>query len=203
MKRAALTVAGVVVVVACSPGKEAPEITRAPSSAAAPAEGHVVDSSPYWCDLVPKDALRLVTGPADDLREIRNSTATRDRALCGVKDREKYGPLVVEWDVTGGRNEVAARTKDVAPDRPDRLPPELGYGFSVHSSRSSHLSYLTASAFRCGSGDAWIDIFLRSISPGRDMTRDLVDLMRIAQGRFGKLHRCSPTAVRWPAPGSG
>jgi hypothetical protein len=65
------------------------------------------------------------------------------------------------------------------------------------------LSYLTASAFQCGSGDAWVDIFLRSISPGRDMTRDLVDLMRIAQGRFGRLHRCSPTAFRWPGPGSG
>jgi hypothetical protein len=147
---------------------------------------------PYWCDLVPRRALSRVTGVSSDLSEIRNAGANENSSMCSVKDRERYGPLAVQWNVTGGRNEIAEWMKDVASDRPTRLPAKLGFGFTVYSQSVSRLPYFTASAFECGPRDAWIEIFVRGISAGRDATKDLTDLMRIAQRRFGAIHHCTP-----------
>jgi hypothetical protein len=161
-----------------------------PGSAAATEP--VTDSVPYWCDLVPRRALTRVTGVSSGLSEVRNAGAHKNRSLCGVKDGARYGPLAVQWDVEGGRNEIADWMKDVASDHPARLPAELGSGFTVVSRTAARLPYFTASAFACGPHDAWIEIFVRAISPGRNPTQDLIDLMRIAQRRFGRLHRCVP-----------
>jgi hypothetical protein len=157
--------------------------------------GPVTDSAPYWCDLVPRRALTQVSGLSADLSEIRNAGATKDSSICGVRDKERYGPLVVQWNVTGGRDEIAAWIKDVESDHPTALPAPLGSGFIVYSQGESRLPYFTASAFSCGTRDSWIEIFVRSVSSGRDATRDLTDLMRVAQGRFGKLHRCTPRPI--------
>ena len=179
-----------------SAGKER-RPTGSPSAASPRAGGSVksrpvTDSPPYWCDLVPRRALTQVSGLSTNLSEIRNAGATKDRAICGVRDKERYGPLVVQWNVTGGRDEIAAWMKDVASDHPIALPAPLGSGFIVYSQSQSRLPYFTASAFGCGTRDAWIEIFVRSVSSGRDVIRDLTDLMQVAQERFGKLHRCTP-----------
>jgi hypothetical protein len=157
--------------------------------------GPVTDSVPYWCDLVPRGALSRVSGALPGLSEIRNAGATKDGTMCGVRDKERYGPLVVQWNKTGGRDEIARWMKDVASDQPSRLPPQLGTGFNVYSQSVSRLPYFTASTFECGAHDAWIEIFLRRISSGRNPTKDLTDLMRIAQRRFGKIHGCTPGPV--------
>ncbi len=187
-----------VTVSACGSGGHGRHQVPSPAALAGDADraasGALVDSAPYWCDLVPQEALSGVTGATSDLREVRNSMASKDRAICGARDREDYGRLVVEWDVTGGRNEVTSRMKDVAVDRPSPLPSRLGFGFGVRSPSNSTLPYLAAATFGCGSRDAWIDIFLRRVV-GRDATADLTDLMRIAQKRFGEIHRCTPRAV--------
>jgi hypothetical protein len=142
--------------------------------------------------------LRRVSGVLTGLSEIRNAGATKDRSICGVRDRERYGPLVVQWNVTGGRDEIATWMKDVASDHPTPLPSQLGVGFNVYSQSASRLPYFTASAFDCGAHDAWIEIFLRTISAGRNPTSDLTDLMRIAQRRFGKVHHCTPRPTAEP-----
>jgi hypothetical protein len=150
--------------------------------------------APYWCDLVSRRALSQVTGVSGSLYEVRNAGIGEDLSMCAVKDEQRYGPLTVQWDVTGGQSEIAGRTKDVASDHPTRLPATLGTGFTVHSP-SARLPYFTAAAFTCGSRDAWIEIFIRGVSPGRDATADLAGLMRVAQRRFGVLHHCRPAAA--------
>jgi len=39
-----------------------------------------------------------------------------------------------------------------------------------------------------------IDIYLSQISKGRDAIKDLINLMRIAQKRYGVLYNCTPGA---------
>ncbi|MDX6433994.1 MAG: hypothetical protein QOE54_6360, partial [Streptosporangiaceae bacterium] len=46
--------------------------------------------------------------------------------------------------------------------------------------------------FRCGTREPWLGIELRQVSHGRDAIKDLTQLMRIAEHRFGKLHHCTP-----------
>jgi hypothetical protein len=179
---------------ACASGGREKRPAHSPS-AASPARGDagpVTDSVPYWCDLVPRRALTRVTSVSSGLSEIRNAGASKDGSLCGVKDDERYGPLAVQWNVEGGRDEIAEWTKDIASDHPARLPAELGSGFTVYTLKETRLPYFTASTFDCGARDAWIEIFLRGVSPGRDATKDLTDLMRIAQRRFREIHRCAP-----------
>ncbi|GLY73269.1 hypothetical protein [Actinoallomurus iriomotensis] len=152
------------------------------------------DTAPYWCDLVSRRALSRVAGVSGGLYELRNAGTGEDLSICTVKDEQRYGPLGVQWDVTGGRNEIGQSAKDVASDHPVRLPATLGSGFAVYSPSTSRLPYFAAATFACGSGDAWIEIFIRGVSPGRDATADLAGLMRVAERRFGVLHHCAPTA---------
>jgi hypothetical protein len=181
-----------------SPGhRSQPVLSHSPPpSPHSTAAGTLDDSAPYWCDLVPKKALIRVTGISSRLREVRSVAVDEDGSLCGVRDSEKYGPLVVEWNTTGGSNEIASRMKDVAAERPARLPPQLGTGFVASASTAYELPLLAAATFGCGSPDAWIDIFLRRTAPGRDVVADLTGLMRVAQRRFGVIHRCTPRPVR-------
>jgi hypothetical protein len=146
----------------------------------------------YWCDLVSRRALTRMSGASAHLSEIRNAEATEDSTICGVRDKERYGPLGVQWDATGGRAEIAEWMKEAASDHPAALPAQLGTGFIVYSLSESRLPYFTASTFGCGARDPWIEIFVRGFSQGRDTTKDLTDLMRFAQRRFGALHHCTP-----------
>lgn len=162
-----------------------------PRPTGSPVAGPVTGSAPYWCDLVSRRALTRMSGASAHLSELRNSTATKDRTICGVRGKERSGALGVQWNATGGRAEIAEWTKDVASDHPAALPAQLGTGFSVYSLSASRLPYFTASTFGCGTQDPWIEIFVRGFSPGRDTTKDLTDLMRFAQRRFGALHHCA------------
>jgi hypothetical protein len=189
----------VVVLPACtSNGHMSPGRSLVPpaASSATPRGGSdlrtVVDSAPYWCDLVSKEALRRVAGLYTSLGEVRNPEATKNHTVCGVKDNQLYGPLNVWWDVAGGRVEVASLLKKVSADQPRRVVPDYGFGFAVYSPGSLKLPYLTAAVFRCGANEPWIYIAVREISPGRKAIEDLTGLMRVAQRRFGQLHRCTP-----------
>jgi hypothetical protein len=102
-------------------------------------------------------------------------------------------PLAVQWGVTGGQSEMAGRAKGVVSD--------IRSGRPAHSAPASlstpecPASVLHRTAFACGSRDAWIEIFIRRVSRGRDMTADLAGLTQAAQRLFGVLHNCTPTAA--------
>jgi hypothetical protein len=162
------------------------------TTTAKPDSRPVVESAPYWCDLIPKEALGRIMDIKGDLSEFRSSDNSIDRAVCGVKDEGKYGPLGVTWDLTDGRKLIASSLDQAASDHPQELPASLGSGFTVYSPATSRIPYEVAALFRCGSREPWIYIAVRSISQGRNATKDLTDLMRIAQRRFGQLHKCTP-----------
>jgi len=187
----------VTVLSACGSGSQERRPTDVPSwtpprPTGSPVAGPVTGSAPYWCDLVSRRALTRMSGASAHLSELRDSAASKDSTTCGVRDKERYGPLIVQWDVTGGRAEIAEWMKDVASEHPAALPAQLGTGFIGYSLRESKLPYFTASTFGCGTRDPWIEIFVRGFSQGRDTTKDLTDLMRFAQRRFGALHHCTP-----------
>jgi hypothetical protein len=197
--RRGLIVSCLFVAVACTAHDANPTPSSSPSSPSGVASGTakpdgrpVVDVAPYWCDLVPREALARMGGFRNGLAEFRTPTDTASQTVCGVKDAEQYGPLGVTWDLKHGRELIAASLRQVSADHPQRLPARLGSGFVSYSPRTSRLPHEAGSLFRCGSREPWIYLALRYVSPGRDATRDLIDLMRIAQKRFGEIYRCSP-----------
>ncbi|MFI7151163.1 hypothetical protein ACIBO2_40115 [Nonomuraea sp. NPDC050022] len=48
--------------------------------------------------------------------------------------------------------------------------------------------------FSCDGKDRLIDIGLAQVAKGRDAIKDLTELMRIAQTRYGHLYNCTPGA---------
>jgi hypothetical protein len=76
---------------------------------------------------------------------------------------------------------------------PTVLPAALGRGFTVKTSEvEGERPHYVIATFRCGSIQPWLSIDILQVSPGRDATKDLTDLMRVAEQRFGKLHHCTP-----------
>jgi hypothetical protein len=199
-----LPICCLLVAVACSGARPspsaAPPTTGRSAAVAIPDTRPIVDIAPYWCGLVPVEALTRVSGPGRGLVERRSPVKSPDAMVCGVRDDQRDGPLGVTWDRRDGRALLARALRQVADDHPRGLPRGLGSGFLVHSPRTSRLPYEVGALFRCGSRDVWMYLALRSVAPGRDAGGDLVGLMRVAQRRFGVVHRC---AVTGRGPGSG
>jgi hypothetical protein len=52
--------------------------------------------------------------------------------------------------------------------------------------------YRVSAKFRCGGRDRMIDIYLVQVAKGRDAIKDMIELMRIAQKRYGEIYDCIP-----------
>jgi len=76
------------------------------------------------------------------------------------------------------------------------LPANLGEGMAAYlpDGISEEQPYRVSARFRCGGKDRMIDIYLSQVVKGRDAIKDLIDLMRIAQKRYGVLYNCTPGA---------
>jgi hypothetical protein len=145
--------------------------------------------------MVPKEAFRRITGIVGNI--IQSSTSPMaNSGTCTLRDREDYGPLDVGWTMNGKKKTISGRMKRIKDnnmDSPKRLPSQLGYGFTAYApSESESAPYVVSAVFRCDGKMTLIDIDLRRVSQGRDASKDLADLMHIAQGRFGELHHCAP-----------
>lgn len=75
-----------------------------------------------------------------------------------------------------------------------KLPTDLGDGMTAHLMNSplADQPYRTSAKFLCGGKERMIDIFLAKIAKGRDAIKDMTELMRIAQTRYGHLYNCTP-----------
>ncbi|MFG1964539.1 hypothetical protein [Nonomuraea sp. NPDC049028] len=62
----------------------------------------------------------------------------------------------------------------------------------VRSAPFANQPYRVSAKFRCSGIERMIDIFLPQIAKGRDAIKDLTELMRIAQTRYGHLYNCTP-----------
>ncbi|MFI7707052.1 hypothetical protein [Nonomuraea sp. NPDC049480] len=74
------------------------------------------------------------------------------------------------------------------------LPKDLGDGLAafVQSAPFADQPYRVSAKFRCGSKERLIDIYLPQVAKGRDAIKDMTELMRIAQKRYGALYDCTP-----------
>jgi hypothetical protein len=114
-----------------------------------------------------------------------------------MRDQEERGPLGVGWLTENAKEKVSGRMARIRADINNHdfkpLPSQLGLGFSAYAPAEDEAApYAVAAVIRCGGQELAIDIDLRRVSPGRNATKDLTDLMRIAQRRFGQLHHCAP-----------
>ena len=174
---------------------DAPE-SGSPQADAKTDSSPVTGASPYWCELVSREDLRLVTGVVSALEEQRSGWL-EEKGGCLVRDSGPAGPLGLRWSRSGGREVVDRQRKKYVEYGPERLPRELGNGFLVHApSHADDRPYYVVSTFRCGRHDPWLRIDVGEIQEERSYREDLVALMRIAEERFGVLHGCEPGPLR-------
>ncbi|MEV0623314.1 hypothetical protein AB0I81_59060 [Nonomuraea sp. NPDC050404] len=183
---------------ACTPEK-------AIVSAPAPPQP-IVDAPPYVCKLVSAQAFRLVSGASGSFGE--ETTGTEESGECQSPETTPRS-LQVNWLQADGktgkehldflmkdRRRLYSRHGGVA------LPADLGDGLVAYvaSAPFAEQPYRASSRFPCDGVDRLIDIYLPQVAKGRDAIKDLIDLMRIAQTRYGKLHNCTPSAKTDRAP---
>ena len=170
--------------VGCDDG---PEAKRSPEPNLRP----VTDGAPYFCDLVPEAAFRGVTGlniPVDP----RWDGPQTDNGLCLAYATGREAPLGVRWSYNDGPSVLNRVRKKWQDEALHILPPELGEGLAVIQSTSNPRPNYIIALFRCGKRQTWISIDFAPVVRGRDAVRDMVGFMRIAERRFGEVHKCTP-----------
>ncbi|MBW8484712.1 hypothetical protein [Actinomadura parmotrematis] len=157
----------------------------------------ILDAAPYLCDLVPEHSFREVSGVAGSLAGRWDGHQT-DYGLCLAWGAQNSALLGISWSYNDGEQVIERQEKawlggsGRSPVR--RLPPELGRGLAVSRftlGGDQRPNYVIA-LFKCGGRATWISIDIPPVVRGRDALGDLVEFMRIAERRFGELHRCTP-----------
>ncbi|MEO3868388.1 hypothetical protein ABGB18_06120 [Nonomuraea sp. B12E4] len=157
----------------------------------------VVDSAPYVCTLIPERAFRLVSGVTGSL--VEKNDGNERNGDCRVPAATSQ-TLEVWWMQEGpgmsrehldflmdDRRKVYGRHDGVV------LPTDLGDGMAVYLPNPplTDQPYQVSAKFRCGSKERLIDIYLPQVAEGRDAIKDMTELMRIAQKRYGEVYNCS------------
>jgi hypothetical protein len=165
-----------------------------------PAIQQVVDSAPYLCTFVPEHAFRLVSGVSGPL--VEKTDGNESNGDCRAPETATRS-LVVWW-MQEGRGMPREQLDFLMDDRRKVyssnggvvLPTDLGDGMAAYlpDPLSDDQPYQVSAKFRCGTKDRLIDISLPQIAKGRDAIKDLTELMRVAQKRYGELYNCTPGA---------
>ncbi|TMR09011.1 hypothetical protein ETD86_45355 [Nonomuraea turkmeniaca] len=173
-----------------------PENDTVSSPALAPQP--VMDSAPYICKLIPEQAFRLVSGVTGPLAE--KTDGSQNDGDCWAPDTTPR-PLEVRWMQEGDgmpreqldfvledRRQVYSRRGGVT------LPTDLGDGLAAYLPNSPFADqpYRVVAKFRCDGKEQLVTIYLARIAKGRDAIKDMTELMRIAQKRYGELYDCTP-----------
>ncbi|MFD0685440.1 hypothetical protein [Actinomadura fibrosa] len=156
----------------------------------------VKDQAPYLCDLVPESAFRLVTGLSFPVNAKWDGPHKKD-GLCLAFAAGREAPLGVTWSYDDGEKILRLQHEKWRDQNAHRLPAALGDGLAVVIPTAGGIArpnYVVA-LFKCGGRRPWISIDFAPVVRGRDAVRDMVDFMRIAERRFGELHKCTPGAT--------
>ncbi|MEV4574741.1 hypothetical protein AB0K16_15930 [Nonomuraea jabiensis] len=164
----------------------------------APALKPIADSAPYICKLVPEQAFRAVSGATGSL--VEKVSGNENSGDCWAPDTTPR-PLEVGWLQVG--DGTSQEHLDFVMDDRRRLysrhggvtlPLDLGEGLAAYLPNTPFADqpYRVSAKFRCGSKERLIDIYLAQVAKGRDAFKDMTELMRIAQKRYGKLYNCTP-----------
>ncbi|MUN40395.1 hypothetical protein [Actinomadura litoris] len=155
--------------------------------------GPVADNAPYLCDLVPEKAFRAVTGLTVALNAYWSGVPTKN-GLCLAHAKGREAPLGIDWAFDGGDEILGVQRTRWAKAATHPLPAELGSGLAVINPSLGAVprpNYVI-SRFSCGKRRPWMSIDFAPVVRGRDAVRDMVDFMRIAERRFGEIHKCTP-----------
>jgi hypothetical protein len=163
-----------------------------------PVPQRVVDSAPYVCELVPAQAFRMVSGVTEAL--VETTDGDQWDGDCWAPDTTPRH-LEVRWLQEGA--EVPRKQIDfVLNDRRKvytsyggvTLPTDLGEGWAAYLPNSpfANQPYRVVAKFSCDGKERLVTLYLAQIAKGRDATKDLIELMRIAQKRYGELYSCTP-----------
>ncbi|MFA1543180.1 hypothetical protein [Actinomadura monticuli] len=100
----------------------------------------------------------------------------------------------VEWSYAEGEKILQIQRKNWAHESSHQLPSDLGRGLAGYqpSGGIDGLPYYSIALFRCGKKKPWISIDFVRVVRGRDAVQDMFDFMRIAEKRFGEIHKCEP-----------
>ncbi|WP_327102494.1 hypothetical protein [Nonomuraea glycinis] len=148
--------------------------------------------------LIPEQAFRLVSGVTEPLVEKTDgdekvgsckAPGTSPRHLTVWWMQEGPGmPLRHLESLLDGRRNIYTSHGGVD------LPTELGDGMAAYLTNGLLATepYQVSAKFRCDSKERMIDIHLTQVAKGRDAFKDLTELMRIAQKRYGEVYDCAP-----------
>lgn len=150
----------------------------------------IIDTAPYLCDLVPERSFLDAIGTTGSLTDEWSGNLT-DTGLCLAYSGQNEASLGIQWAYTDGDRVVRRQQKQYADNVLHSLPPDLGRGFASTSAARPRINYVIA-LFRCREKRPWLRIDFVAVVRGRDAVRDMTDLMRIAERRFGVLHKCRP-----------
>lgn len=146
----------------------------------------VNDAAPYWCQLVPQNAVPRVTSISLDLRQNRDIDIRDTLSSCEVGNDTEL-PLEVQLGLDG---EAQFQEKQEFEHNRDatQLPPDLGR--AILRTAPEAPNYTAASTFHCGKHLVWIRIIIRPVTKGRDPKKDLPELLKIAESRYASLAPC-------------
>ncbi|PRX03399.1 UNVERIFIED_ORG: hypothetical protein CLV66_111183 [Actinomadura viridilutea] len=97
----------------------------------------------------------------------------------------------IHWRYGDGEEVIRRLEKSYADNGIHALPEGLGKGFASPAAGYPNPNYVI-SLFKCGDKRPWLSIDFAPVVRGRDAVQDMFAFMRIAQKRFGELHKCTP-----------
>jgi hypothetical protein len=194
MKRSRLVVALIALALLAAACTQGNDIVSTP----APIPQPVVESAPYLCKLIPEGAFRLVSGVTGPLTEKTDgsqwdsdcwapATGPRPLEVTWLQESDEMPREQLDF-VLDDRRQVYTRHGGVT------LPIDLGEGWAANlpSAPFANQPHQVVANFSCDGKEQLITIYLSKIVKGRDAIKDLTDLMRIAQKRYGELYNCTP-----------
>ncbi|GAA4525949.1 MULTISPECIES: hypothetical protein [Nonomuraea] len=152
----------------------------------------VSDIGPYWCDVIPQQAVRIISGLAIPLTEDNWGVPTTHG---GCLLRNEYTRFSINWSIRGGNEALDLAQENFGRRRLADLPTDLGKGLIAYTEGEPRTGpYVAFILFRCGNKRPWMGIDFSEVAKGRNVITDLTTLLRIARDRFGEIHRCTPKA---------
>lgn len=193
-KRTLSTILGALLALTLTSGCSKQNEHPTPPLATATADPRPVsDSGPYWCDVIPQQAVRLISGLSIPLEENKDGVpATHGGCLL----RNEYTRFSLNWSIRGGDEALDLAHENFGRRRLADLPPDLGKGLVAYTEGEPRTGpYVAFMLFRCGDKRPWMGIDFSEVAKDRNVVTDLIALLRIARDRYGEIHQCTPKAT--------
>ncbi|MFI6636917.1 hypothetical protein ACIBI7_49220 [Nonomuraea fuscirosea] len=171
----------------CTPEPAATPPQRSPEATP------VIDAAPYWCEVIPQQGVRAISGLTMPLEESKWG-ALASHGGCSL--RNEYSRFSLNWSINGGEEALGLARKNFGSTRLSELPADLGKGLIAYTGGIPRSKpYVAFILFRCGKNQPWMGTSLSQVAKERNVVKDLTDLLHIARDRYGKAHSCTPEAA--------